>query len=255
MSLYVISLLLGAGLLGGIANALAGGATLITFPAMLATGLPPIIANASNAVAVAPGHFIAAIADRERIPPLSLRFWLLVTTALAGSIVGALLLLATPSGLFTLLVPPLIAVATVIFAWSSTVQAAMARCRGRGANGSGSLELTLLLGLAAIYGGYFGAGLGVMLMAVLAVTGMNDVRAANATKNILATVVSFATIAIFTARHVVSWSETLVMLLGAITGGFLGGRLVRVLPAHIVRRIVIAVGIVMTAIYTAKYWF
>src|SRR5260370_41854843 len=123
----VIGLLAGAGLLGGIANAVAGGATLITFPAMLAAGLPPIIANASNAVAVTPGHFIAAMADREKIPPLSPRFLLLVLTALVGGVAGALLLLVTPSGLFTLFVPPLIATATLIFACSQSIQAAIAR--------------------------------------------------------------------------------------------------------------------------------
>ena len=254
MSWDIMVLLAGAGLLAGVANALAGGGTLITFPAMLAAGLPPIVANASNAVAVTPGHFIAAIADRQKIPPLSGRFLLFVATALLAGFAGAVLLLVTPSGLFTLLVPPLIGMATLIFAMSERIEATVTRWRGSTARASGAAEAALLIGPAAIYGGYFGAGLGVMLMAVLAVTGMNDIRGASAVKNVLATAVSVATIVTFASRDVISWAETSVMLCGAVSGGLLGGHLIRVLPAMLVRRIIIAVGILMTMIYAAKYW-
>jgi len=253
MSLDVVALLLVAGLAGGIANAIAGGATLITFPAMLAAGLPPVIANASNAVAVTPGHLVAAFADRRKMPRLDARLAIAVTASIVGGGVGAVLLLVTPERLFTLLVPALIGLATLVFACSRLIQDGVARAFGaRG--GEYALARAVLLAPTAVYGGYFGAGLGVMLLAILSITGREDVRAANALKNLLATAVSMTTIAIFTVQGVVHWRETLVMLLGAIAGGFLGGRLVKVLPASLIRALVVTAGAAMTIAYAWRYW-
>jgi uncharacterized membrane protein YfcA len=253
MNLDVVALLFGAGLAGGIANAIAGGATLITFPAMLAAGLPPVIANASNAVAVTPGHLVAAFADRGKLPRADVR----LATAIAGSIfgggLGAVLLLVTPERLFTLLVPALIGLATLVFACGRVIQDRVARAFGDH-GGDHTVARAVLLAPTAVYGGYFGAGLGVMLLAVLSITGREDVRAANALKNLLATAVSATTITIFTIQGVVRWPETLVMLLGAVVGGFLGGRLVKVLPAALIRALVIAIGAAMTAAYAWRYW-
>jgi uncharacterized membrane protein YfcA len=106
-----------------------------------------------------------------------------------------------------------------------------------------------------VYGGYFGAGLGVMLLAVLSITGRENIRATNAFKNLLATATSLATITIFIVQGVIRWPETLVMLAGAVAGGILGGRLITVLPANIVRGTVIVLGIAMTIVYAARYWF
>src|SRR5215813_9636778 len=116
MDIGIGALLFGAGLAGGIANAMAGGATLITFPAMLASGLPPIVANASNAVAVTPGHVVAALADRARLPRFDRALGLALAASFGGGALGAILLLATPERLFTLLVPALIGIATLVFA-------------------------------------------------------------------------------------------------------------------------------------------
>jgi uncharacterized protein len=248
-----IGLLIVAGLAGGTANAVAGGGTLITFPVMLAVGMPPIIANASNAVAVAPGHFIAALADRRKIPPLRGPLLIETAAALVFGAIGALLLAVTPGHVFTQLVPPLIAFATASFAFARHIQAGVARLRKRAAM-PGTMTALCALIPAAIYGGYFGAGLGVMLMAVLALTGTDDIRVTTAAKNLLATMVSVSTIAVFIVENVVRWPETLVMLTGALMGGVLGGNLVRVLPANIVRAVVILFGTVMTAIYAVRYW-
>ncbi len=256
MDIATVALLAGAGLVGGVANAIAGGATLITFPAMLASGIPPVIANASNAVAVTPGHFIAAIADRERIPAFDRRFLLLIVLSLIGAAIGAVLLLVTTDRTFILLVPLLVGVATLIFAFSRQIQEAIqgqkrkARKRGK----PHSLLAELLIVPATIYGGYFGGGLGVMLLAILGVMGVRDVRAANVMKNLLATAVSAVTIAIFIWKGIVDWPHTLVMLIGAACGGFLGGWLVRVLPPATVRATVIAAGTVITLYYAWRYW-
>jgi uncharacterized membrane protein YfcA len=248
MEIGIGALLFGAGLAGGVANAMAGGATLITFPAMIAGGLPPIVANASNAVAVTPGHVVAALADRARLPRFDRALGLALAASLVGGAVGAVLLLATPERLFTLLVPALIGIATLVFALGHHVR----RDVVDGAR-SDALRCALLVPMS-IYGGYFGGGSGVMYLAVLVVTGREDVRQANVLKNLLASVVSAVTIAIFVMQGVVSWPETIVMLVGAVAGGFLGGRLIAVLNPATVRSIVVVAGTAMTLVYAWRYW-
>lgn len=247
MDFAIAALLFGAGIAGGVVNAIAGGATLITFPAMIAAGLPPVIANASNALAVTPGHLFAALADRRRLPARDRPFALTIVAAVLGGAIGAILLLVTPEKLFVLFVPALIALATIIFAFGRYLQTMLVRAHtGRHTSARAALMLPV-----TVYGGYFGAGLGVMLLAVLSITGREDVRAANALKT---SVTSLATIAIFIAQGVIRWPETLVMLAGAVAGGILGGRLIAILPAGVVRTIVIALGIAMTLIYAWRYW-
>jgi uncharacterized protein len=250
MDIWTGALLAGAGLIGGVVNAIAGGATLITFPAMLAAGLPPVIANASNAVALTPGHFIAAVTDRHQLPALDRRLAATVVTAIAGGALGAGLLLTTPERLFTALVPALIALATLIFALGRRLRVVFSRWAGAGVDTATNV---LLLPTSA-YGGYFGAGLGVMLLALLMVSRREEGRAVNSLKNLLATAVSLATVMIFAVQGVIRWPETLVMLAGALCGGMLGSKLIAVLPPELVRSIVIAIGVFMSAIYAWRYW-
>ncbi|WP_315836498.1 sulfite exporter TauE/SafE family protein [Bradyrhizobium prioriisuperbiae] len=253
MDWTIVTLLIAAGVAGGIINAIAGGATLITFPAMLAAGLSPVLANASNAVAISPGHLIAALADRDKLPPFNRRFAWSLTTAVLGGIGGALLLLALPDRLFVLPVPALIGFATLLFAFAPQIQA-WAEHRWAGAAPSATAELAVLAG-ASIYGGFFGAGLGIVLTAVLSIAEPNDIRKVKVLKNLLATGVSVAAIVVFVGLGVVQWRETMLMLLGALVGGYAGGYLVRVLPANVVRWAVIVAGTVMTAVYIRRYWF
>jgi len=248
MDIGIGALLFSAGLAGGVANAMAGGATLVTFPAMLASGLPPIVANASNAVAVTPGHVVAALADRARLPRLDRTLVFALAASLVGGALGAILLLVTPERLFTLLVPALIGIATLVFALGRHIRSV----DGAGAR-SAWLRSALLVPMS-VYGGYFGGGSGVMYLAVLVVTGREDIRQANVLKNLLASVVSAVTIVIFVMQGVVSWLETTVMLVGAMLGGFLGGRLIAVLSPTTVRAIVISVGTVITLVYAWRYW-
>ncbi|WP_050385791.1 sulfite exporter TauE/SafE family protein [Bradyrhizobium pachyrhizi] len=254
MDIQTSLLLLAAGVAGGIINALAGGATLITFPAMLAADLPAVIANASNAVAISPGHLIAALADRGKLPPPTWRTISYVAVATVGGAVGAGVLLLLPERLFLLPVPALIAFATLLFGFAPQIQGwtvgreKAAALPSTGASGA-------ILGLSCVYGGFFGAGLGVILTAVLSITEPNDIRAIKALKNLLATCVSLAATLIFILQGAVRWPETLAMLLGAMVGGFAGGFLIRILPAHIVRQFVIVAGALMTVVYAARYWF
>ena len=252
MTSGIVLLLFLSGVAGGVINALAGGATLLTFPAMLAAGLPPITANASNAVAIVPGHLLAVLADRGKVLPLDAKLWSSVLVCLLGGAIGALLLLALPERLFVLPVPALIGIATLLFLFSPRI-AAWAEARRGDAGPSRGLGLSVL-GLSSIYGGFFGAGLGVILTAVLSIADPDDIRRVKALKNLLATSVSMAAVVIFIAERAVRWPETLTMLSGALVGGYLGGTLVRVLPAIVVRWFVIVTGAAMTIVYAVKYW-
>jgi len=254
MDWHIGVLLVGVGILGGLMNALAGGATLITFPAMLAAGLTPVIANASNAVAVFPGHLIAALADREKLPSFNRRLLYLTTAGICGGAVGAFVLMVIPERFFIFPVPVLIAFATLLFAFSPRIQAWSLR-RNTKPETQSSTKGVAAMAAASVYGGFFGAGLGVILTAVLAITEPNDLRAIKVLKNFLATCVTFTAIVIFVSKGMVQWHETLYMLGGAIAGGYVGGLLIRVLPAAFIRYFVIIAGALMSVVYAIKYWF
>ncbi len=251
MTLFNIILLFCAGLMGGVANAIAGGATLITFPAMIAVGLPPLIANASNAVAVTPGQLIAAITDRAHLPKWSRELFLQSVLVTLGGVLGAVLLLITPQNVFVLLVPALIGLATLLYAFSGKVQAYISRSfKGEYAAGANAF----LLFFTTVYGGYFGAGQGIMLLAVLSLAQNQNHRQTNALKNLFSSFVSAATLVIFVAQGMVVWPQTLAMLCGAICGGVVGVRLLRVISASVVRKIVISIGSIVSVVYAWRYW-
>jgi len=249
-------MLFGAGLAGGIVTAVVGGASLITFPALLAAGLPPIIANASNAVALMPGNFVGGIADLERLPRWDRSFAGLIAVCVAGSLAGAGLLLVTPERAFTVVVPLLIGLATILFAGAGRIQRWILHeaARPNGTRVSSNGLRLLLFAPVAVYGGYFGAGMSVMLLAILSVTDTDDFRATNVIKNLLSGLTSLVAVVVFVFHGMVAWPPTLIMMGGALIGGFLGGRLARVLPPNLIRGIVITVGTILTLIYAWRYW-
>jgi uncharacterized membrane protein YfcA len=239
------ALILLASLAGGVANALAGGGSLLTFPAFLAAGLPPVTANATNAIAAWPGHAMAAWAEREKLPALLARHRGELLRMAAGGAVGALLLLAAGDRVFLALVPPLLGLATLVFALRGRLVGA-----GRGL-GDPRLGLPI-----SVYGGFFGAGLGVMVMAWLAGrlppgTGMAE---ANLLKNVLAAATTAAGILLLIGAGAVAWPEALVGLAGAIAGGWLGARVARLLPGAWIARIVIAAGTLLTLVYAWRVY-
>ncbi len=250
MSAETVFILLVAGLLGGLANAMAGGATLITFPAMMAAGLAPIPANASNALAVVFGNLMGAWSERRKLPAIDLSMMVALLASVVGGVLGALLLLNTSEKVFVMVVPALIGVATIIFALSKSIQTWVGKRFG--AN-SAALRAGLVLP-AAIYGGYFGAGLGVILMSVLSATSAWELRTANAVKNMMGVLANAGAIAIFVARGMISWPETLVMMAACIVGGFLGGRALNVISATTMRKAIIVIGAAMTVFYAWRYW-
>lgn len=244
-------LLIFAGFLGGIANSMAGGASLFTFPAMLAAGLPPITANASNTFAVVFGNITGAWAERRLLPPFTTSMFWSMGSALLGGLLGAILLVTTPESLFTAVVPALIGLATLIFAYAKPIQTWLAKQVSAGQ--TGAMRVGLLLP-ASIYGGYFGAGLGVILMAVIRATSPWELRSANAFKNLLGVLTNATAIALFIWWGLISWPEAGIMLIACIAGGYTGVKLLKIIPPAKVRSFIIAAGCLMTVVYALKYW-
>ncbi|MEP6827090.1 MAG: sulfite exporter TauE/SafE family protein [Aestuariivirga sp.] len=244
-------LLVIAGVFGGMANAMAGGASLFTFPAMLSTGLPPIVANASNAFSLLPANSLAAYLDREKLPERNGGFWMALASAVIGGVLGAFLLLFTPAKFFTALVPALIGLATLMFIFSAQIRKGLSLLL----EGTEHPRLrTALVFLSGIYAGYFGAGVGVIIMAVLAATAAWELRTTNALKNVLGFAGNSAGTVIFIWQGVIAWPETFTMMVGTAVGGYLGVLLVKVLPSTLVRNMISAAGIAMTAIYVYRFW-
>lgn len=253
MTFDIFMLLFLAGIVGGAVNAVAGGGTLFTFPAFMAAGLPPIIANASSSFALTPGHISGVLSERAQFPSFDSRMWWHVAIAAIGGALGALLLLVTPDRVFTALVPALIGIATLIFAFSKRLQTWLKTLTTKSSHDHARLRQMILVP-TTIYGGFFGAGTGVILMAVFSMTSEWPVRTANAVKNLLSAAANWAAIVIFIAQGTIAWPQTLAMLAGALVGGLTGGRLLSVLPTSVVRLFVIGMGTIMTIAYAWRYW-
>ena len=244
-------LLAAAGFAGGIAAAIAGGASLVTFPTLLALGLPPVAANATNAVGLSLSNFMAAVADWRRRPSWGRSLSWLFVINLVGGALGALLMLETPADLLTRLVPGLIGMATLLFAIGPWIQ------RHLPSNGDGGLQLARVafpIFLSSIYGGYFGAALGVINLAILSIGGLTDLRSTNVLKNILITGVSLSSVWIYVWQGAVVWPLMVALMAGSIGGGYAGGYLIRILPPLGVRIGIISFGTAATVIYGWKYW-
>ncbi len=231
----------------GALNAVAGGGTFLTFPALVWAGVPPIAANATSAFAVMPGYAGSALGFRAELAALPRA--LLVREMLicaAGGVAGALLLLVTPAKLFSGIVPWLLLFATALFALGPQL-ARWAGSQAQQASGGAARWLGLLA--VAVYGGYFNGGLGILLMALYLLVGEARLNTVNALKNLNSLVLSVVSVAAFAVGGAIVWPQGLWMALFATLGGFAGARLARLLPVAWVRGIVIATGLVMSALF------
>jgi uncharacterized membrane protein YfcA len=229
----------------GAVNALAGGGTLITFPTLLALGLPPVVANVTNTVALGPAYLGATLAQRDDLRGQSRRVWSTLLPAVIGGAFGAVLLLNTGERAFRILVPFLILLASGLLAVQEPLRRRLLRHAGDSRGGaSGERWVALLLGLAAVYGGYFGAGLSVIILAVLALLIEETLTRLNALKQVLASSVNVTAALLFLFSGRVDGPLALVMAGGALIGGIAGGRLAgRVRPGAL-RWSVVAIGLV-----------
>jgi uncharacterized membrane protein YfcA len=252
-----ILLLFVTGIFGGVMAAMVGGASVVTFPALLATGLDPVVATASNLIAVSPGNFIAALTDRSQLPPFNRGFVGLIVASVLGAFIGGGLLLATPARLFEVLIPLLLGFATVLFAYAGRiVEVLRARARARGgAEPRMSVTSLPMLFPVSVYGGYFGAGVGVLLLGVLSIATGGDYRSANVAKNLVTALNTFAASLIFIGLGAVAWPQTLAIMAGSVIGGTCGAHLARVAPQSVMRVVVVVVGALLTVVFAWRYWF
>jgi len=233
-------------------NAVAGGGTFLVFPALLFAGLPPVPANATNTVALWPG---IAASVRAFWPRLNLSRRLLaplLVTSLVGGVSGALLLLRTPSHIFLRLVPWLMLVGTLLFAFGRDLGLGRGRRSLHNASAAEIAWAVVFLLLVAIYGGYFGAGIGFLILAMLGALGMTDIHDMNALKIVLVAVINGVAVVTFIAARAVHWPQAVAVLAGALLGGYFGAHYSQRVPEAVLRRFVLLVGAGMTVYFFAR---
>jgi len=244
-------LLASAAFAAGILNAVAGGGSFLTLPALVFTGVPPIMANATSALAVSPGYLGSTLGFRAELRQLPLlRLKREMAIAAFGGLLGALLLLVTPARVFSGIVPWLLLFATLLFALGPVI-ARRASGTGAGARALDRWREPGLL-LTAIYGGYFNGGLGILLMALYAATGESHINTANALKNLNSLILSWLSVAAFVVAGAIAWREGLLMMVAATLGGFLGARWSKRLPVQWIRIGIISTGLVMSALFFVR---
>lgn len=233
-----------AAVAAGAANAVAGGGSAISFPALVLVGVPPVAANATNSLGLWPGSVAAAWSYRRRIGQMGRRTRWLVLPALVGGLAGAWLLINLPAEWFATIAPFLVLGAAA----SVGVEPATRRWVGSGriSDSDGVLGAGLLAILAvALYGGYFGAGMGIMLLTALGLMGLHDLQHANGVKNLLAVIIKFPAILYFIVVGTVEWRASIIMAVGAIAGGWVAGHLIQKVEAERLRWLIVAVGMLL----------
>src|SRR6185437_7047625 len=238
-------LLVAAAFVAGAINSMAGGGSFLTFPSLVYAGIPAVMANASSTVALVPGSIASAISyrgDIERLNEQRIKSWWIV--CLVGGAIGAALLLFTSDRTFRQIAPWLLLFATLLFAFGPQVSLAF---RDR-LHGNQPLMLLLLFPIS-VYGGYFGGGMGIMILAAFRIYGFTDIHGMNGIKAVLGGSLNAIAAIIFISAHQVRWIPALVMMAAAIAGGYLGPAFARRLRPAAIRGIVIAVGALMTAYF------
>jgi uncharacterized membrane protein YfcA len=238
-------LLLTVAAVAGVINSVAGGGTLISFPTLIWLGVPSIPANATNAVALWPGSLGSVWGYRREMRGLDTRVWALVVPSVIGGLTGAVLLYQTPSDVFDRLVPVLILFATILFMVQERLQRRFNLAPYHEARSHWLSWVMFFQLLVGIYGGYFGAGIGILMLAALSVMGHTDIHQMNGIKNVLAVAVNAVASAYFVVSGLVVWSDALVMAVGAVLGGIGGAGIARRIGRTAVRRMVVVIGFAM----------
>ncbi|MFE5734664.1 sulfite exporter TauE/SafE family protein [Streptomyces sp. NPDC056528] len=247
LSLWEALAVFAAGIGAGTINTIVGSGTLITFPVLLATGLPPITANVSNALGLVPGSVSGAIGYRRELKGQRKRILRLGAAALVGGLIGAILLLALPSDAFDAIVPVLIGLALVLVLLQPRIAAAVQRRRertGSEAHPDGGPALLVGLLLASVYGGYFGAAQGVLYLSLMGLLLHDDLQRVNAVKNILGALVNGVAAVFFLFVADFDWTAVLLIAVGSTIGGQLGAKVGRRLSPTVLRGVIIVVGVV-----------
>lgn len=240
-------LLLAAAFVAGALNAVAGGGSFLTLPALVFTGMPPVVANATGTVALLPGYASGAWGFREDLQaPPGLSLFTLTLLSLAGGAIGAALLLVTDDRTFSKVVPWLLLAATMLFAGGPM----LLRRAQAGAPGPASATRSAAGMLAvSIYGGYFNGGLGILLLALFGLLGQSRLNAMNGIKNVVSALLTSIAVAIYAWGGLVVWPQALVMMIAATAGGYAGARVARRIPAPLLRAGIVATGLIMTSLF------
>ena len=247
MTLVQGLLLFGSAIMAGMINSVAGGGTLVTFPALIWAGRPEIIANATSTFALVPGAWASAYGYRGEMAKVPRKFLYLLIPSVAGGVIGAVLLKLTPPAIFAALVPFLILFATVLFMIQGQVQ----RWLRSGAKAQGESTAKWMLGasvfqfLVAVYGGYFGAGIGILMLAVLGIMGLSDIHQMNGLKNIFGSMINGVAAVYFVFAGLIDWPSAVLMAAGSIVGGYGAAGIARRMGQKFVRRVVILIGFAM----------
>lgn len=247
MDLSDAGLLLAAGLAAGTVNAIAGGGSLITFPALMAVGLPPIAANVTNSIAVCPGYLAAVWGSRADLRDQGSRMRPLLPAAAAGTAAGCALLLATPAGAFEIIVPFLVLGAAGVLAFQTRLRSLVGHPHQHHPS-----AVPLVVGLAAVYGGYFGAALGVLLVAGLALMLDETLARVSAAKNAISAVVGLVTAVAFGLFGPVDWMGVALVAPTTLIGGYAGARLVRRLPVRPLRWLIVGFGAIVGTVLLVR---
>lgn len=243
-------LLLSAAFGAGALNAVAGGGSFLTLPALVFTGLPPVVANATGTVALLPGYASGAWGFREDLQaPPGLTLKRMAVLSVAGGAAGAMLLLVTDDQTFRVLIPWLLLAATALFAVGPAI-VQRTRMRDGGAPSIGRASIGVLL--VSVYGGYFNGGLGILLLALFGLLGQSNLHAANGSKNLVSALLTAIAVLVYAAGGLVAWPQALVMMVAATAGGYVGARMARRLPASVLRAGIVGIGLLMSIIFFVR---
>lgn len=246
---FNIALLLVAAFGAGALNAVAGGGSFLTLPALVFAGLPPVLANATGTVALLPGYISGAWGFREDLKaPPGLTLVRLAVLSLAGGAAGATLLLVTDDATFRVLVPWLLLAATVLFAIGPMILR-RAQARSGSSKSASTSRASIGVLLVAIYGGYFNGGLGILLLALFGLLGQSNLHAANGSKNVVSALLTAIAVVIYAIGGLVAWPQALVMMIAATAGGYFGARAARRIPAPVLRAGIVATGLLMALVF------
>ncbi|MEV4731576.1 sulfite exporter TauE/SafE family protein [Saccharopolyspora sp. NPDC049426] len=236
---FELALLVVVGFLSGAVNAVAGGGSLLVFPALLATGMPPLVANVTNSVAQGPGFVGAAVSQRDDLTGRPRRLWTTSIAACVGSALGCALLMVLPGEVFDAVVPALVGLSAVLMAFQNTIR----KWLGSPAEGAPDRTVLLTVGifLASIYGGYFGGARSVILIAILVLAATDSMRRLNALKSWLGMIGSAATLVVYALIAPVDWVAVAMLVPTTVIGGYAGGKLAQRLPSTLLRYLVVVI--------------
>jgi uncharacterized protein len=256
MDLFTAAFLVGTGIVAGVIAAIVGGAAVVILPALIATGVSPQLAAICNVASVMPGTMLAALADRTQLPPFDRAFAALIAFSIIGAGIGAAMLVVTPAQMFAQIVPLLLAFATFLFAYSEPISRWIrARAAQRGHAMTFDLASLKVILPVSFYGGYFGAGVGILMLGVFSLATGGDYRTANVAKNFVASLNGLAATLVFATQGAVLWPQTLALAAGAIGGGLIGSYVARAVPRRIMRVLIVVIGIALTVALAKRYWF